>query len=73
MPCLYVLNKIDSITIEELDLIDQVLLDWLFDRSCDVCINAFQLPHNVPISAKDEWNFDELLEHIWLYAKMIRM
>lgn len=26
MPTLYVLNKIDSITIEELDLIDQVLM-----------------------------------------------
>lgn len=54
MPCIYVLNKIDSITIEELDLIDQ-------------------LPHNVPISAKDLWNFDELLELIWQYAKMIRI
>ncbi len=32
-----------------------------------------QVPHYVPISAKDEWNFDELLEKIWEYAKMIRM
>ena len=34
---------------------------------------AVQVPHYVPISAKDEWNFDELLEKIWDYAKMIRM
>lgn len=54
MPCIYVLNKIDSITIQELDLLDRV-------------------PHYVPISAKDEWNFDELLEKIWEYAKMIRI
>mmetsp|Transcript_18055 Transcript_18055/g.33349 ORF Transcript_18055/g.33349 Transcript_18055/m.33349 type:complete len:370 (-) Transcript_18055:232-1341(-) len=54
MPCIYVLNKIDAISIEELDLLDQV-------------------PHYVPISAKDEWNLDELLEHIWDYAKMIRI
>ena len=36
-PCIYVLNKIDAISMEELDLLDQV-------------------PHYVPISAKDEWN-----------------
>ncbi len=51
---MYVLNKIDAITIEELDLLDRV-------------------PHYVPISGKDEWNFDELLEKIWEYAKMFRM
>jgi ribosome-interacting GTPase 1 len=32
-----------------------------------------QVPHYVPISGKDEWNFDELLEKIWQYAQMIRM
>lgn len=54
MPCIYVMNKIDAITIEELDLIDK-------------------FPHYVPISAKDSWNLDELLEKIWDYCKMIRM
>lgn len=54
MPCLYVLNKIDAITIQELDLLSRV-------------------PHYVPISAKDEWNFDRLLAKIWEYAKMIRI
>lgn len=54
IPCLYVLNKVDSITVEELELLDKV-------------------PHYVPISAKDEWNFDELLETVWDYCKMIRL
>ena len=54
MPCIYVLNKNDGISIQELDLLDQV-------------------PHYVPKSAKDEWNFDELLETVWKYCKMIRI
>ena len=54
IPCVYVMNKIDQITIEELDIIDQV-------------------PHYVPISAKDNWNLDELLEKIWEYCSMIRL
>ncbi len=54
MPCIYVLNKIDSISMEELELLDQV-------------------PHYVPISAKDEWNLDELLETIWEYCSMMRI
>lgn len=54
VPCLYVLNKIDSISIQELDLLDRV-------------------PHYVPISAKDEWNFDELMEKIWDYLDLIRI
>jgi ribosome-interacting GTPase 1 len=54
IPCLYVLNKIDMISVEELDLLDRV-------------------PHYVPISAKDEWNFDELYEKIWDYLDLIRI
>eukprot|EP00667_Euglena_gracilis_P031455 EG_transcript_45616 len=42
--CIYVMNKIDQITIEELDIINRI-------------------PHNCPISAKDEWNLDGLLDH----------
>lgn len=53
-PCIYVINKIDSISIEELELLDRV-------------------PHYVPISAKDEWNFDELMEKIWEYLDLIRI
>lgn len=54
VPCLYVLNKIDQITTQELDIIDRC-------------------PHYVPISAHHEWNFEELLEKIWEYCKMIRI
>lgn len=31
------------------------------------------MPHQVPISAKDEWNFDELIEKIWEYLDLIRI
>ena len=54
VPCIYVLNKIDQISIEELDIIDKC-------------------PHYVPISAKDEWNFDELMEKIWEYLDLVRI
>lgn len=52
--CIYAMNKIDTITLAELDIIDQ-------------------LPHYVPISARDHWNLDELLERIWEYLKMVRI
>ena len=54
VPCIYVLNKIDQISIEELDIIDKC-------------------PHYVPISAKDEWNLDELMEKIWDYLNLHRI
>jgi len=54
VPCIYVLNKIDAISIQELDLLDRV-------------------PHYVPISAKDEWNLDELMAKIWEYLNLIRI
>ena len=54
MPTIYVLNKIDSLTMEELETL---------------C----KLPHVVPISSNLEWNFDELLETIWEYGKMMRI
>lgn len=54
VPCIYVLNMIDKISIEELDIIDKN-------------------PHYVPISAKDEWNFDELMQKIWDYLDLIRI
>ena len=54
VPCIYVLNKIDQISIQELDIIDKC-------------------PHYVPISAIDEWNFDELMQKIWEYLDLIRI
>lgn len=54
IPCLYVLNKIDQITIEELDIL-------------------YKIPNCVPISAIDEWNFDELLRKMWKTLDLIRI
>ncbi|CAJ0578688.1 unnamed protein product, partial [Mesorhabditis spiculigera] len=54
MPCIYVLNKIDAISIEELDII-------------------YKIPHCVPISAHHKWNFDDLLNKIWVYLNLIRI
>ncbi|XP_071449418.1 uncharacterized protein [Hetaerina americana] len=54
IPCIYLLNKIDQISIEELDVI-------------------YKIPHCVPISAHHKWNFDDLLEKMWLYLKLIRI
>lgn len=54
MPCIYVLNKIDQISVEELEII-------------------YKIPHCVPISAHHKWNFDDLLEKMWDYLKLIRI
>uniref|UniRef100_A0A2I3GZU1 OBG-type G domain-containing protein n=1 Tax=Nomascus leucogenys TaxID=61853 RepID=A0A2I3GZU1_NOMLE len=54
IPCIYVLNKIDQISIEELDSI-------------------YKVPHCVPIAAHHHWNFDDLLEKIWYYLKLVRI
>nr|WIM01493.1 GTP-binding protein 128up [Limnephilus lunatus] len=54
IPCIYLLNKIDQISIEELDVI-------------------YKIPHCVPISAHHRWNFDDLLEKMWEYLKLVRI
>ena len=54
VPCIYLLNKIDQISIEELDII-------------------YKIPHCVPISAHHKWNFDDLLEKMWDYLKLVRI
>uniref|UniRef100_A0A668TX32 Developmentally regulated GTP binding protein 1 n=1 Tax=Oreochromis aureus TaxID=47969 RepID=A0A668TX32_OREAU len=54
IPCIYVLNKIDQISIEELDII-------------------YKVPHTVPISAHHRWNFDDLLERMWDYLRLVRI
>ena len=54
IPGLYVMNKIDQLTIEELDIIDEI-------------------PNYVPISSRDEWNIDELMETIWQKCNMLRV
>ena len=54
VPCIYLLNKIDQISIQELDII-------------------YRIPHAVPISAHHKWNFDDLLEKMWDYLKLVRI
>lgn len=54
IPVIYVFNKIDSITIEELDILDQ-------------------LPNYVPISSRDKWNLEDLMEEIWSRCHMLRI
>lgn len=54
IPCIYLLNKIDQISIEELDII-------------------YKIPHTVPISAHHKWNFDDLLEKMWVYLNLTRI
>merc|ERR1712243_423630 len=54
IPCIYVLNKINQISIEELDIICRI-------------------PHTVPISAHHKWNYDELLDKMWEYLKLVRI
>ncbi|VDP12874.1 unnamed protein product [Soboliphyme baturini] len=54
IPCIYVLNKIDQISIQELDII-------------------YRIPHCVPISAHHKWNFDDLLDKMWIYLSLIRI
>lgn len=33
----------------------------------------YKIPHCVPISAHHKWNFDDLLEKMWEYLKLIRI
>jgi len=54
IPCLYVLNKIDCISIEELNVLARI-------------------PYCIPISGRDGWNLDGLMEMIWKELKMIRV
>lgn len=54
IPCIYVMNKIDQISVQELDIV-------------------YKVPHAVPISAHHKWNFDDLLETMWEYLKLVRI
>ncbi len=33
----------------------------------------YKIPHCVPISAHHKWNFDDLLEKLWTYLKLVRI
>lgn len=72
VPAIFVLNKIDAISIEELDL--------LYKVSC--CMKAhshrpadslLQIPNSVPISSKNWLNIDELNEVMWEKLDLVRV
>ncbi|KAH9943338.1 developmentally regulated GTP binding protein 1 [Epithele typhae] len=49
-----VLNKIDAISIEELDLL-------------------YRIPMSVPVSSREWWNIDELIEMMWQTLNLVRV
>ena len=42
----------------------------LWSQELDI---VYKVPHAVPISAHHKWNFDDLLETIWEYLKLVRI
>lgn len=61
IPCLYVLNKIDAISIEELGELDGSNDE---ERVANVVFAdlLYKIPNSVPVSARDWLNVDELVE-----------
>ncbi|KAH9846517.1 developmentally regulated GTP binding protein 1 [Lenzites betulinus] len=53
IPAIYVLNKIDAISIEELDLL-------------------YRIPMSVPVSSREWWNIDELVDVMWQTLNLVR-
>lgn len=54
IPAIYVLNKIDAISIEELDLL-------------------YKIPNSVPVSSREWWNIDELIDVMWKTLNLVRV
>ncbi|KAI0650635.1 developmentally regulated GTP binding protein 1 [Trametes meyenii] len=54
IPAIYVLNKIDAISIEELDLL-------------------YRIPNSVPVSSREWWNVDELIDVMWRTLNLVRV
>lgn len=73
VPCIYILNKIGKHEVLKvfMGLIVYIpLLDQISIEELDV---IYKIPHCVPISAHHRWNFDDLLERMWEYLKLVRM
>jgi Predicted GTPase len=45
-------------------------LDQISIEELDI---IYKIPHCVPVSAHHKWNFDDLLERMWEYLKLVRM
>ena len=54
LPAVIVCNKVDGITMEDLDVIAEI-------------------PHFVPISARDKWGLDDLMDTIWRRLELMRI
>ncbi|KAL8581066.1 Developmentally-regulated GTP-binding protein 2 [Nucella lapillus] len=66
MPCLYVYNKIDQISIEEVyNKIDQISIEEV-DRLA-------RQPHSVVVSCNMKLNLDYLLEMVWEHLALLRV
>ncbi|KAJ3855638.1 P-loop containing nucleoside triphosphate hydrolase protein [Lentinula lateritia] len=57
IPALYILNKIDAISIEEIDLL----------------IPRYKIPNSVPVSSKEWLNIDELIDSMWKALDLVRI
>lgn len=74
IPCIYLLNKIGNFTALYKLIMSFHLLICLADQiSVEELDVIYKIPHCVPISAHHKWNFDDLLEKMWQYLKLIRM
>lgn len=75
IPCIYLLNKIGS-SYETKLIFQQKLMLFVFytdQISIEELDIIYKIPHCVPISAHHKWNFDDLLEKMWQYLKLMRM
>ena len=61
------MNKIDQISIEEMDLIYKVPHAGIY------LLATRSHLFTVPISAERGWNFDDLLDKMWEYLDLVRV
>jgi ribosome-interacting GTPase 1 len=87
MRCIYVVNKIDQITLEELEILDKLPHYCLIRCAFTWHLTVSSYLHYLPTakhffyfcsfyflnSAHLEWNLDGLLEKIWEYLDLVRI
>lgn len=65
--------QIDAISIEELDLLFvSHVLSFLLGRDLSPFVR-YKIPMSVPISSREWWNVDELLERMWETLSLVRV
>ncbi|KAF9469086.1 P-loop containing nucleoside triphosphate hydrolase protein [Collybia nuda] len=74
IPALYILNKIDAISIEELDLLYVPSKHpHIKQTSFSFQEYRYKIPHSVPVSSKEWLNIDELIEKMWETLDLVRV